>query len=67
MLIYDVGFINTDNKLDKTQVDIEESNREDVEIIELINLILSLKDEMGIKEIVSIDFVGRDDEEEWEE
>ena len=62
MLTYNVGFINADNQPDETQLDITEYNREDLEIIELINLILSLKDEMGIKEITDIKCV--DDEEE---
>ena len=57
MLIYNVGFINTNGKQDETQLDIEEHNREDEEIIELINLILSLKDEMGIQEITYIDYL----------
>ena len=62
MLTYNVGFINADNQPDETQLDVEEYNSEDVELIELINLILSLKDEMGIKEITYIECV--DDEEE---
>ena len=49
MLVYNVGFINTDGKQDETQLDIEERNRTDEEVIELMNLILSLKDEMNIK------------------
>ena len=57
MLIYNVGFINTNGKQDETQLDIEEHNREDEEIIELINLILSLKDEMGIQEVTYIDYL----------
>ena len=66
MLIYNVGFINSNGEKDATQLDIEEYNTEDVEIIEMINLILSLKDEMDIKEIIYIDYVGRtDEEEEW--
>lgn len=61
MLTYNVCFINVDNQPDETQLDIEE-NRPDEELIELINLILSLKDEMGIKAITYIECV--DDEEE---
>ena len=57
MLIYNVGFININGKQDETQLDIEEHNREDEEIIELINLILSLKDEMGIQEVTYIDYL----------
>lgn len=57
MLIYNVGFINTNGKQDETQLDIEEPHREDEEIIELINLILSLKDEMGIQEVTYIDYL----------
>jgi hypothetical protein len=61
MLIYNVGFINTNGEQDETQLDIKEYNSEDAEIIELINLILSLKDEMSVKEVMYIECV---DEEE---
>lgn len=64
MLIYNVGFINSDGEQDETQLDIKEYNSEDAEIIELINLILSLKDEMDIKEVIYIDYVGCEDEED---
>jgi hypothetical protein len=63
MLIYNVGFINEYNERDETQLDVAESNMEDV-IVELMNLILSLKEEMGIKEITYIECVGRTEEEE---
>jgi hypothetical protein len=63
MLIYNVGFINSDGKRDQTQLDIEEYNREDAEIIEMVNLILSLKDEMDIKEVIYIDYVGCSEED----
>lgn len=61
MLIYNVGFINAEGKEDETQLDVEEYNREDAEMIELINLILSLKEEMGIKEVTHINYVGIED------
>lgn len=64
MLIYNVGFINENNEDDETQLDIEEYNNLNIEMIELINLILSLKDEMGIKEITYIECVGCEEEEE---
>ncbi len=64
MLIYNVGFINKDNLEDETQLDVNEYNSEDAEMIELINLILSLKEEMGIKEITYIEYVGCEEEEE---
>lgn len=60
-MIYNVGFINTEGKEDETQLDVKEYNREDAEMIELINLILSLKDEMGIKEVTYIDYVDTED------
>lgn len=63
MLVYNVGFINADGKQDETQLDIEERNRTDEEVIELMNLILSLKDEMNIKEITYIDYLECEDEE----
>ena len=64
MLIYNVGFINEDNLEDETQLDVNEYNSEDAEMIELINLILSLKDEMSIKEVTYIECMGCEEEEE---
>ena len=64
MLIYNVGFINEDNLDDETQFDINEPDREDSDMIELINLILSLKDEMGIKEITYIEYMDCVEEED---
>ena len=55
MITYNVGFINTDGNEDEIQLDIEERNRTDEEVIELMNLILSLEDEIGIKEIAYIE------------
>ena len=63
MLICNVGFINTDGKQDETQLDIEERNSTDEKVIELINLILSLKDEMDIKEVTYIDYLECEDNE----
>ena len=62
MLIYNIGFINENNEHDETQLDIELKGEPDAEIIEMINLILSLKDEMGIKEITYIDYVDEEEE-----
>ena len=64
MLIYNIGFINSNNEPDETQLDVKEYNNQDAEMIELINLILSLKDEMGIKEITHIEYMGCEEEEE---
>ena len=55
MITYNVGFVNTDGVQDETQLDIEEHNSTDEEVIELMNLILSLKDEMNIKEVAYIE------------
>ena len=63
MLVYNIGFINTDNQEDETQLNLEEHNDEETATIELINLILSLKDEMSIKEITYIEYVGYEEEE----
>lgn len=63
MLICNVGFINTDGEQDETQLDIEERNSTDEKVIELINLILSLKDEMDIKEVTYIDYLECEDNE----
>ena len=64
MLIYNVGFINENNERDETQLDVEEYTATEAEVVELINLILSLKDEMGIKEITYIECMGCEEEEE---
>lgn len=64
MLIYKVGFINEDNEHDETQLEIYEYNNLSMETIELINLILSFKDEMGIKEITYIECMECEEEEE---
>ena len=64
MITYNVGFVNTDGVQDETQLDIEERNSTDEEVIELMNLILSLKDEMNIKEITYLDCLECEDEEE---
>ena len=63
MLIYNIGFINKNNESDETQLDLEETNDEEAATIELINLILSLKDEMGIKKVTYIEYVGCEEEE----
>lgn len=63
MFIYDVTFINTNGEYDSTQLDIEENTTEE-EVVEMINLILSLKDKMEIKKIVHIDYMGYEDEED---
>ncbi|MDD7293415.1 MAG: hypothetical protein PUG83_07960 [Clostridiaceae bacterium] len=57
MITYNVGFINTDGDKDETQLDIEEHNSTDEEVIELMNLILSLKGELDIKEVVYIEYL----------
>ena len=67
MLTYNIGFINENNEPDETQLDVEEYNQEDAEMIELINLILSLKDEMGIKEVTYIEYMKCDEEDDYEE
>lgn len=64
MLVYNVGFINEDNLDDETQLDLEEHDDEEEAAIELLNLVLSLKDEMGIKEITYIEYVTREEEED---
>ena len=61
MIVYNIGFINGNNECDETQLNVKKSIHED---FELINLILSLKDEMDIKEITYIDYVGREEEDE---
>lgn len=64
MVTYNVGFINIDGKQDETQLDVKERNSTEEEITELMNLILSLANEMGIKEVTYIDYMECEDEEE---
>ena len=55
MLVFNVGFINEDGRDDETQLGVEDHVIVEDNVVELINLILSLKDEMGIKEITYIE------------
>lgn len=64
MVTYNVGFINIDGKQDETQLDVEERNSTEEEVCQLMNLILSLANEMGIKEVTYIDYMECEDEEE---
>ena len=64
MLVCNVGFINTNGDEDETQLDVEEYNTTEQEVIELINLILSLKEEMEIKEITYLEYLECEDEED---
>lgn len=57
MVTYNVGFINIDGKQDETQLDVEERNSTEEEVIELMNLILSLANEMSIKEITYLEYL----------
>ena len=61
MLVYNVGFINEKGRYDETQLNVKQRVEDG---LELFNLILSLKDEMGIKEITYIDYLECEDEEE---
>ena len=63
MLVYNIDFINSQGKNDSTQLDIEQHEFVHDETIEMINLLLSLKDEMDIKEITYIDYVESTEEE----
>lgn len=64
MIVCNVGFLNKNGREDETQLNIEERNRTDEEVIELVNLLLSLKDELGIKEVFYIDYMECEQEEE---
>ena len=64
MLVCNIGFINADGEQDETQLDIEERNRTYEEVIELMNLILSLKDEMNIKEVAYIECLEYEERED---
>ena len=64
MITYNVGFVNTDGVQDETQLDIEEHNSTDKEVIELMNLILGLKDEMNIKEVAYIEYLEYEEKED---
>ena len=55
--IYNVGYYDSKKQPQETQIDIEETATYDNNI-ELINLILSLKEELDIQKIEYIDFVG---------
>lgn len=62
---YNVGFTTTDGRNDETQLDIEYSDDDlSVERVDMINLILSLREELKIKEVTYIDYVGECEEED---
>lgn len=61
--VYNVGFVNGEGKDNETQLDVE-YGIPSVERLELLNLILSLKEEMGIKRLTYIDFVKVEQMEE---
>lgn len=56
-IIVNIGFLTTDGKEDETQVDLEAHNNILDEHIELINLLLSLKEEMDIREVIYLDYL----------
>lgn len=62
MIVYNVGFTNSAGHKDETQLDVQEYNSFSYEVVELVNLILSLKTEMDIASVDYIDFVGEEDE-----
>lgn len=63
MLVYNIGFKNSKGEVDETQLNVDEYNNFNDELVELFNLILSLKDELDIQEIVYIDCVEEEEEE----
>lgn len=63
MLVYNIGFKNSEGEVDETQLDVNEYNSFNDELVELFNLILSLKDELDIQEIIYIDCVNEEEEE----
>ena len=62
--VYDIGFIDLEDNPDETELDVEFSSDQTSEMVELFNLIMSLKDELGIKEITYIDKVQIDKKED---
>ena len=56
-IIVNIGFLTTDGKVSETQLDLEARNNILDEHIELINLLLSLKEEMDIKEVRYLDYL----------
>ena len=62
--VYDIGFIDLEDNPDETELDVKFSLDQTAEMVELFNLIMSLKDELGIKEITYIDKVQIDKEED---
>lgn len=67
MLMFNIGFINKDNQEDETQLEVEERCTTEEQMVELFNLILSLKDEMRIERLEYIDCLGyaEDNDEEY--
>lgn len=57
MITYNIEFIKTNGKRDEMQLDIEEQNTTEEEVVELMNLILNLKDEKDIEKITKIEYM----------
>jgi len=55
MMTVNVGFINSNKELDETQLDVKSANYLETEVVDLINIILSLKEEMDIVEVEYIE------------
>lgn len=62
--VYNVGFITNEGKPDETQIDIPETVAAEETIVEIVNLILSLKNELNLKEVTYIDYLGENEEDE---
>lgn len=64
-LIYDVYYHDEDGRPRGTQFKIEKQDDVFEEYVSLINLILSAKEELRLKEIISIELQYNDDEDDY--
>lgn len=63
MATVNVGFLNFEGKLEEAQLDVEECNLVAEEMVELFNRLLSLKDELQIKEIKYIEYLETEEDD----
>ena len=62
MATVNVGFFDVEGKLSETQLDIEDCNTTEEEVVELFNLLLSLKDELGLEKIEYLEYLETEED-----
>lgn len=61
--VFNIGFVNSFGEEDETQFNVPITD-ESTEIADLISMCLYMKDEMDMKEIIYVDYVGIEEVED---